>query len=158
MDLKGHREVAWYETSPTTEDIRKKLDSLLIVLLGVDQGLAVHVLGTAFVVGTNGNRALCFCAAHSLKDGVGFAEERQMRSAWRLPPDLQGFGVNVIKEHRIYAVVRRNGQPVACQVEEFAFANDNDIGLVTIAAPDGIHLFDCRLPISFEIPELGSEL
>lgn len=131
--------------------------SCIVTLIAGSDNAELHVLGTAFVVGVSGNRALCICAAHSLEHVKRLENERDTSSYWYAPPDLAGGKVDYIKTERITAVVFADKEPVQCEVDQLNYVGGNDLALITVVAPES-HEFSGQFAVDFAVPVVGTQV
>jgi hypothetical protein len=132
--------------------------AVVCTLVAYDDDFQVHVLGSAFVIGASGDRALCMCAAHSIEQAKAFESARQPRSAWNAPPDLAFPTPNYFYPCRIKAFFYIAGEAVTCDVEQLNYIAGNDLSLISVVSPRSRDLFQDRFSINFAVPAAGTEV
>src|SRR5262249_22707897 len=139
---------SWVVALP--EEQREVLERRVITtLIAANDDLVMHVLGTAFVIGASGNRALCMCAAHSLEQAKTFEDEKLRVSQWLPPPDLLSSAPRYLAPDRVKAVFVIDGVAIVCDVEQLNYIAGNDVALIAIVAPDGRDMFHEQVALDF---------
>ena len=143
---------SWYRALPDDGGAAILKRAVVCTLVAADDDLQFHVLGTAFVVGASGDRALCMCAAHSLEQAKAIEDARRPRSAWNCHQPSFPSRASLVSPDRIKAFFNIAGAPVTCDVDQLNYQEGNDVAVITIVSREDPNLFQHSFPLSFDVP------
>ncbi|MCP4120465.1 MAG: trypsin-like peptidase domain-containing protein [Bacteroidetes bacterium] len=143
----------WVETT-NKEDHPAEKDVVGTLVTTDDDGL-LEVLGTAFVVYSSGNQAICLGAAHSFHPIKNRQLARSGKGELHIPGPLRRTGPNYIKADGVHVFFCIKGIAIACRITQLNYTDSNDIALFTVVTQDGATPFDKHVAIDIGAPNVG---
>jgi hypothetical protein len=130
----------------------------LVTLLSFDEEGAIELLGTAFVVYNNRDKAICVGASHSFEPPMRRSKFRSAKRELIHLPDLQSEIIREFKADEIFALVIRNGQPFVCKIISHNSLDGYDVVVFTAVESKGNDVFNWHVALDFKVPSVGDEV
>lgn len=138
---------------PTGDPVRSGLASLLVI----KNDLQPELVGTAFLISADGNRATAVTAAHCFEQIKRILHPNSKHHASALPEFLPQPKEMDLKQ--VKAVYESNQQVFACVIEHAFWDPSTDLAVFTLLAPkEAPNLFRTFFWVDDQIPQVGEQV
>lgn len=148
---------AWNELKKPPDSMH----SVLVTLLAFGPDRSPTLIGTGFIVGAYGNRALVFSAAHNLHEGVKKVQEpNPLHHLSALREFLPGFDEIALDQKVLRGIYVANGRVEVCVIHGVLWNTATDIALMLLAPQDIANetVFRTHLQLEDYSPRIGDEV
>lgn len=133
------------------------LNAGLVSLLVIKKDLAPELIGTAFIVVANGNRATAITAAHVFDEARKHVEPNSIHHVSALPEFLPP--PKEVELAQMKALYLFGGKVSVCAIEVAIWDSASDFAALTLIAPDHEpHLFQDKFLLSDDVPQVGDQV